>query len=162
MKSWEELLGYLNIEDDVPEMQGLVEAHKCVIIEQFVRRLEPYARRRNMGNDEGTDTSEMNTAQYIRNVVAEQGPSIRSENEIIVAGTVTVSAELPQDCPPEYLMQWEPVRQGGLGPLSGTIEASCKIEVTAIMTAEENNVFTGEMEMEFGGFAIMPIHWNSQ
>ena len=151
VKSWKELFEFLNIEDGVPEMHGLVEAHTDVIVEAFARIIVHF-----------------DAAQCIRKVETEQGPSIRSGEEIFVSGTVTISAELPQDYPPEYLVRWGISRQRSLGMAAGAIEVSCRIEVTAMMfvdmIAEEKGIFTGTMDImpEPGGYAIIPIDWKIQ
>ena len=160
-KSWEELFELLNIEDSVPEMHGLVEAHTDVIVDRFIQRMGE----RFMDSYEGPDPSEFIAAQYIRSVVAEQDFSMRSGDKILVAGTVTISAELPQDYPPEYLTLWGTARQRAFGIASGAIEVSCKIEVTAIMSAVEKGIFAGLMEIamsEPGGHQFMLIDWNVQ
>ena len=174
MESWGNLLNYLEIEDEAPEMQGFLESQKDIIVDIFVKhmnrtvqqfelRLQTYGLQRNNENNE-VDTNAYGTtiADYIRSVNAQQGPSMRSGKTMYVSGIVTIKAELPSDYALRFTPLWRSYSAHNFIIPSSAIETIFKLEITADMFDCGNHHFSGAIRiMGPYGYSIDRMNWDA-
>lgn len=168
VRSWSELLTLLNVEDDVPNIQGFLDAHANEVAATSLRLLLTYETPFS-GQQQGlhwseTGFTEPDTEELVRHVVAEQGPSIRFRDQVFVSGTVKIETALPGEIGSECARRDVPEDRGAR-LRSGDVVVRFAVEVTAFLLKDEGGRHCGELELEtdFGGFAVIPaITWEGE
>ena len=156
-KSWEGLLDALGVGEDVPEVRGLLQAQEQLVIDVFIDKyaaqIEALARSTAFPLDEPGKP-------VILNVDVDQGPALRAEDEVLVAGVFTVHAEIRGHLPPDFLRLFGVSVELSAYP-ARPLRISSRIDVTAILYLGDRGGYAGELELmaDFGGFAIRPLYW---
>lgn len=162
------LFGF-GMERIVPEVQGLIESYRDLVIKSISEMLDRVSESFIEGLGEGCRTK---TLDYITRVVEIPKGSIRVDDHILVFWKVIIKAQLPAECPITYRSRWE------IGdPLTPMNEVKfndgvCEINVLAKLRDygdlgtfldDGTNVLDGTLHLDNesgpGGYMIHPAVW---
>ena len=139
VESWENLLGYLEIEDQVPKMQDFLESQEKMIVDMFIELMDANS----------PDDYELIMTDYIRSVDVKQGPSMKSEQTIYISGIVEIKVELPFG----YALNFIPLSKLNLERVDSMrtpiIETIVKIHVNVEMIDHGNHQFSGNIVLRW-------------
>ena len=156
--NWTDLLIFLEMHQDIPEVQGFIEENRDFIVRTVAEKLD-HPRR------EYPDEIQPTTIDYITQVHVEPGASMRYDDRILVSGKVTIFAQLPLEVPFSYAKKW--ANEDAFEPLDvdGQLEcynAVCGIYVWAMLSEYENGIWSALMEMGTvtGQYTFTTLEWS--
>ena len=156
--NWTDLLNFLEMHQDIPDVQGFIEENKDFIVRTVAEKLDHQRR-------EYPDGIQPTTIDYITKVDVESGASMRYDDRILVSGKVTIFAQLPLEVPFSYAKKW--ANEDAFEPLDvdGQLEcynAVCGIYVWAMLSEYENGIWSALMEMGTvtGEYTFTTLEWS--
>ena len=166
-----DLVKLFGMDHKVPEVNGLIEGHSNLIIDNISKRLDTFC-----FCESHAGKPEPRQFGNICSVEVKQGANIRFANDIIVSGRVTIEAQLSRqclstECPLDYVRGWKIIEPIQVEETRNNIDAVFEIEVTAVMHEDDSagvGCDKGEKTLhgtlfsmtEGGDYGIMDAEWN--
>ena len=157
--SWDGLLKLLQIDEDVPEVDGLIDGYKDKIVKIVSDRFD----------DHNTNEFKTDTLTYITGVETKPSVSMRFENEIVVSGGLVVRAQLPSGCSHSYIQLWESIGSLWDTDIRDGVDVYCEVNVLAhlydgligMADSGEKRELYGTLELEIVGYTyhFMQAEW---